>query len=135
MKKLFLIIIALFSTGIVYLAVAGSEIQEIKTDIEISATPEKVWRILSDINSWEKWSPIIKGANGTASVGNELTIKMIGKNEGEEGPVYNPVITEIRAPNYLRWQAHMVAGFIFTNYKILELEETSSGTRLTHRGL
>jgi len=27
----------------------------------------------------------------------------------------------------------MLTGFIFTNYKVLELEETESGTRLIHK--
>ena len=57
---------------------------------------------------------------------------MIGKEEGKDGPKYNPIITELDEPNVLRWRAHILAGVIFTNYKIFELEETSSGTRLTH---
>ena len=45
---------------------------------------------------------------------------------------YNPVITELDEPNYFRWRAHMLAGIIFTNYKEFVLEETGTGTRLTH---
>jgi hypothetical protein len=119
--------------GIIYLVIAGSELQEITTAIEISAPPEKVWSILTDINNWQEWSPIIKNSRGTAAVGSELTITMTGKNEGEEGPTYSPVITGLEAPGYLRWRAHMLAGFIFTNYKVLKLEQSGSGTRLIHK--
>ena len=87
---------------------------------------------MTDIDNWQEWSPIIEKSQGTASVGSELTITMIGKEEGKDGPEYYPIITELDAPNYLRWRAHMLAGFIFTNYKTFKLEETSSGTRLTH---
>ena len=135
MKKIFLILTALVGAGFIYLAVAGSKLQVIKTEIEISAPPEKVWSIISDINNWQEWSPIIKVSHGTASVGSELTMIMIGKEKGKDGPEYNPVITELDEPSYLRWRAHMLTGFIFTNYKIFELEETSSGTRLTHKEL
>ena len=135
MKKIVLTSITLVGAGIIYLAVAGSKLQVIKTEIEISAPPEKVWSIISDINNWAEWSPIIEESHGTASVGSELTISMIGKEKGKDGPKYNPVITDLNEPNYLRWRAHMLTGFIFTNYKILELEETSSGTRLTHKEL
>ena len=133
MKKIIFIIIALVGAGTIYLAIAGSELQEIKTEIEITAPPSKVWSIIIDINNWKEWSPIIKDSKGTASVGSELTIAMIGKEEGKEGPKYNPIITELNQPNYLRWRAHMLAGFIFTNYKVLELEETNAGTRLIHK--
>ena len=133
MKKILLISIALVGAGIIYLAVAGNKLQEITTEIEISAPPSKVWRILTDINNWQEWSPIIKESHGTASVGSELTITMIGKEQGKDGPKYNPIITELEETNYLRWRAHMLAGFIFTNYKVLELEESNSGTRLIHK--
>lgn len=133
MKIILLIIIVFVVAGIIYLAVAGNKLQEITTEIEISAPPSKVWSILSDINDWQEWSPIINDSHGTASVGSELTITMMGKEQGKDGPTYNPIITNFDEPNYLRWRAHMVNGFIFTNYKVLELEETDSGTRLTHK--
>jgi hypothetical protein len=135
MKKIIIVLIALVGAGITYLAIAGSKLQEIKTEIEISAPPAKVWSIISDINNWQEWSPIIKESQGTVSVGSELTITMIGKEEGKNGPKYNPIITELEQPNYLRWRAYMLTGFIFTNDKIIELEETSSGTRLIHKEL
>lgn len=107
--------------------------QEIKTEIEISAPPAKVWSIIMDINNWQEWSPIINDSKGIASVGSELSITMMGKEEGKDGPKYNPIVTALEEPNYFRWRAHMLAGFIFTNDKILELKETSSGTLVTHK--
>ena len=113
----------LIGAGFIYLTVAGSKIQEITTEIEISASPERVWRILSDINNWQEWSPIIKESYGIASVGSELTITMIGKEKSKDGPKYNPVITDFEEPSYFRWRAYMLTGFIFTNYKIFELKK------------
>lgn len=133
MKKILLAITGILGVAIVYLLIAGRELQEIQTEIEISATPSEVWSILVDINQWQEWSPIIKQAQGDAAVGSELTIAMIGKQEGETGPVYKPVITELDEFRYLGWRAHMIAGFLFTNYKVFELEETPTGTRLIHK--
>ena len=133
MKKILIIFAALLAAGFTYLAVEGSKVQEIKTEIEISAPPSKVWAIITDINNWQEWSPIINASQGTASVGSKLSITMMGKEKGKDGPKYNPVITELEEPNHFRWRAHMMAGFIFTNDKVFELEETSSGTRLTHK--
>lgn len=132
MKKLFIIFMSLTLIGITYLAIEGSKIQVIKTEIEISAPPSKVWDIITDINKWQEWSPIINSSQGDSSVGSELGITMVGKEEGKDGPKYNPIILELNEPNHLRWRAHMLAGFIFTNDKIFKLEETKTGTRLTH---
>ena len=133
MKKIIIIFIGLAIAGIIYLSVEGSKMQEIKTEIEISAPPPKVWSIITNINNWKEWSPIINDSQGTVSVGSKLSITMMGKEKGKDGPKYNPTITELEEPNYFRWRAHMLAGFIFTNDKIFELEETNSGTRLTHK--
>ena len=132
MKKIFIIIMAVTFIGITYLAIEGREMQEIKTEIEISAPPSKVWGIITDIDKWQEWSPIINSSNGETTIGSKLSITMMGKEEGKDGPKYNPVITELNEPSYFHWRAHMIAGFIFTNDKIFELKETESGTHLTH---
>jgi len=107
---------------------------EVKTEIEIHATVDKVWNILTDINNWSEWSPIIIQASGNTTLGSTLSITMRGK-EGKDGPKYSPIITELTKPTYFRWQAKMVANFIFTNDKIFELEEIETGTRLVHKEL
>jgi len=135
MKKIVILFFGLVFIGVIYLAIEGRNMQEIKTEIEISAPPAKVWSIITDINRWKKWSPIINDSNGIASVGSKLSITMMGKEKGKNGPHYNPTITELEESKYFRWRAHMLAGFIFTNDKIFELEETSAGTRLTHKEL
>ena len=132
MKKTFIALMVLTFIGVTYLAIEGSKMQEIKTEIEISAPPSKVWSIITDINSWQEWSPIINASKGEASIDSKLSITMMGKEEGKDGPKYNPIIKQLREPNYFRWRAHMLAGFIFTNDKIFELKETKSGTLLIH---
>ena len=132
MKKIIKILSALILLGIVYLAIEGKNMQVIKTEIEISASPSKVWGIITDINKWQEWSPIINASVGDASVGTTLSITMMSKEEGKDGPKYSPKIIKIDEPNYFHWRAHMMAGFIFTNDKIIELKETSSGTKVIH---
>ena len=105
--------------------------REIRTEIEIAAPPAKVWSVITDFNNWKDWNPIINQVNGTASLGSELSITMRGK-DGKDANKYMPVITKFKDPKSLRWRAKVMAGFLFTNDKVLELEETDSGTRLIH---
>lgn len=106
--------------------------QTVKTEIEILAPPAKVWEIITDIDKWQEWSPTINGSQGEASVGSSLSITMMSKEAGKDGPKYSPTIIELKEPNYFHWRAHMIAGFIFTNDKIIELEQTDTGTKVTH---
>ena len=52
---------------------------------------------------------------------------------GKDGPKYAPVITIFDEPKHFEWSATMMAGFIFTNGKVLEFQKTDSGTRLVHK--
>lgn len=108
--------------------------REIRTEIEIAAPLSKVWSTLTDFDNWNDWNPIVTQAYGAATLGSKLTITMCG-NDGKDGPKYMPVITNFDAPKSFRWRAKMMAGFLFTNDKVFELEETDSGTRLMHSEL
>ncbi|MBI1824219.1 MAG: SRPBCC domain-containing protein [Nitrospirae bacterium] len=108
--------------------------REIRTEIEITSPPTKVWRILTQFDNWKNWNPIINEASGVASLGSDLSIAMRGNN-GKDGPKYMPKITIFEEPKSFRWRAKMMAEFLFTNDKVFELEETGSGTRLIHKEL
>jgi hypothetical protein len=105
--------------------------REIRTEIEIAAPRTTVWSILTDFDHWKEWNPISQ-ASGVASPGSKLTMTMRGC-DGKAGMRYMPIITDVKAPSSLRWRAVMIAGFVFTNDRVFELEEMSSGTRLIHR--
>jgi hypothetical protein len=135
MKKLMLIVSILLLVTATFSYVKGREMREITTEIEIAAPPAKVWSILSKIDEWKEWSPVIVDGSGDASLGSKLSITMCGKDgkEGKPGPTYEPVITVLEAPKKLHWRATMMAGFVFTNGKVLVLEDTATGTRLIHK--
>ncbi len=81
MKKVSIVVICLLVAGLTYLAIEGNKLQEITTEIEILATPEKVWKVLININDWRNWSPSINESQGVAKVGSSLTITMVGKEQ------------------------------------------------------
>jgi len=54
--------------------------REVKTEVNIEASPEKVWNTLVDIDNWSKWNPIVNQASGIPSVGSELSITMRGED-------------------------------------------------------
>lgn len=105
--------------------------RELRTEIEIAAPLTKVWSILTDFGHWKDWNPIVNQAAGAASHGSKLSITMRGK-DGKDANKYMPVITTFEEPKSFRWRAKMMAGFLFTNDKVFELEEIASGTRLIH---
>ena len=50
--------------------------KEIKTEILIRATPEKVWAILTDFDNYRNWNPFIRSVTGEVAVGNTITARL-----------------------------------------------------------
>jgi len=105
--------------------------RELRTEINIAAPLIEVWNIIIDFDNWSQWNPISK-ASGSADLGSKLNITMLDK-DGKDSMKYKAIITEFKQPSLFRWRAKMMAGFLFTNDKIFELEEIDTGTRLIHR--
>ena len=106
--------------------------QIVKTEIEIAAPVQTVWNLVTDVDKWQEWSPTINASEGNVSVGSKVSITMMSKEAGKDGPKYQPEIIQLDEPRFFKWRAHMMAGFIFTNEKIIELEETPTGTKVIH---
>ncbi len=108
---------------------------EISTEIEINASKDQIWNLLIDIEKWQEWNPIIKSASGKLEKGEKISLIMVGK-DGKNGPAYSPIITDLEDHSKFRWRAKMLAGFIFTNDKVIELEEVGvNRTKLIHKEL
>ena len=133
MKKTLLIIAILLVTAATTLLILGNNMREVSTEIIIAAPADEVWDILTNINDWEDWSPIINQSSGNVSLGSTLTITMMSDEEGIDGPKYSPTITILDQPHTFRWRATMMAGFVMTNDKAFELKETSTGTHVVHK--
>ena len=131
LKKILLFILIAFIGLVVWLS-QGDNRQEIKTEIVISAPPEKVWNILTDFNRWSEWNTTVTKASGESALGAKLNITM-SDGKGNDAQTYTAVITQLEAPKLLHWRAKLLAEFLFTNEKIVELEATEQGTKVVHR--
>jgi hypothetical protein len=49
---------------------------ELKTFVDIDATPERVWQVLTDLPAYAQWNPFITQAEGTFAVGERLSLRL-----------------------------------------------------------
>ena len=106
--------------------------REIKTEIQISSKPEKVWEILIDLPNWSKWNPIVNKIEGNLEVGGKLFIIMCDK-EGKAGRSYTSVVTAFDKNKCLRFVGKMMANFMFSADRIIELKDSNGGTLFIQR--
>jgi Polyketide cyclase / dehydrase and lipid transport len=51
--------------------------KEIRTEILINASPEKVWKVFTDFQDYPGWNPFILSIAGAVEVGNKIKIKLL----------------------------------------------------------
>jgi hypothetical protein len=56
---------------------------ELRTSVDIDATPELVWEVLTDVPAYPEWTPLVTKATGTFAPGGGLTFTF---------PPYNPLL-------------------------------------------
>ena len=75
----------------------GRQVQhDLHTEIDIDASPETVWGILTDLGSYSDWNPFIVSSEGTVAVGERLTNRM--QPPGGKGTTFKPTVTAVE-PN------------------------------------
>ncbi len=102
---------------------------EIKTDIEIAATPERVWSILTDFIAYPQWNPFIRSITGVVKTGEQLTV-FIQATDGK-GMTFRPTVLVALPNQELRWLGHFLWPRIFDGEHYFQIEAISANkTRL-----
>src|SRR5215203_1177673 len=47
---------------------------DLRTSVDIDATPERVWEVLTDLPAYAEWNPFVTRAEGEWVVGRRLTV-------------------------------------------------------------
>ncbi|MEW2354825.1 SRPBCC domain-containing protein [Spirillospora sp. NPDC029432] len=99
-----------------------------RSQIEISAPPAEVWKVLTDFPSYPEWNPFIVSAAGEARTGARLTNRL---SNGGGTMTFKPTVLVARPGEELRWIGRFgVPGIVDGEHYFL-LEEIAGGrTRL-----
>ena len=104
--------------------------KEIVTEIEIAATPGKVWAALADPAGYRDWNPFLIAMEGHIVEGAVLTNTM--KPAGGSATTFRPTVTKVLPERELRWLGRLFLPRVFDGEHYFLLEERNGGTRLVH---
>jgi hypothetical protein len=109
-----------------------SAMKELRTEIEIAASPEAVWAILTNFAAFPQWNPFIKEASGEQKVGGKLRVRVVPP--GGKGMVFKPTVLAFETNRELRWLGRLGIPGLFDGEHGFTLEPIDGGrTRLTQR--
>jgi hypothetical protein len=83
----------------------------ILTEIDIDATPERVWSILTDFAAYPSWNPFIRSISGDVQAGHRLTVSI--QPVGGRAMTFRPTILLAQPTSELRWLGHLLFPGIF----------------------
>lgn len=100
--------------------------KEIKTEILINATPEKIWSILINFDNYTNWNPFIKSIKGEVKVGNIITARI--EPPEAKGMTFKPKILIFETNKELKWLGHLLFAGLFDGEHKFELIDHGNGT-------
>ncbi|HLQ25146.1 MAG TPA: SRPBCC domain-containing protein [Acidiferrobacterales bacterium] len=86
--------------------------REIITTIDIAASPERVWRVLTDFASYPKWNPFIRGIHGNLEEGARLRVRMRLPPRGR-ARIFSPIVLKAIPAAELRWRGKLFMEGLF----------------------
>ena len=89
--------------------------KELYTEIEIEASPERVWQVLTDIDQFSEWNPFIRSAKGELKVGSQLEVMI--QPPGSSGMIFRPRVLKLETNREFRWLGKLsIAGLMDGEY-------------------
>jgi hypothetical protein len=100
--------------------------KEVKTEILINATPEKVWEILTNFDNYPTWNPFIKSIEGEVKVGNKIKVSIQPPNS--KAMTFKPRVLAFETNKEFLWLGHLLFTGLFDGEHKFELIDNGNGT-------
>jgi hypothetical protein len=94
--------------------------RELTSSIEIDASPERVWSVLTDFASYGEWNPFIRSIEGEPVVGSRLQVRIAPP--GGRAMTFKPTVTVVDPSLELRWLGRLLLPGLFDGEHRFRLE-------------
>ncbi|MBN8680133.1 MAG: SRPBCC domain-containing protein [Chitinophagales bacterium] len=93
---------------------------QIRTEIVIQASKEKVWSILTNLGAYPEWNPFIVSSKGSIEKGARIENTL---RTGDKTMTFKPVILEVRQGQYFEWLGSLWFKGLFDGQHYFEIQE------------
>lgn len=93
--------------------------KELRTEIVIDASPEKVWKVLTELEKYPEWNPFICHAIGEAEIGRTVDIDFQPDSKGMK---LHCTVARFQPNQELSWKYHVMHPALFHGEHIFTIE-------------
>ena len=94
--------------------------KELYSEIEIAASAERVWCLLTDFASYPEWNPFIRRISGEPTTGERLEVRI--EPPGGRGMTFRPTVLNAEDNRELRWLGHLLVPGLFDGEHSLAIQ-------------
>lgn len=104
--------------------------KQIKTEIIINASREKVWQVLTDFSSYADWNPFIIHIEGELKKGSKLKNTL---RNGDRTIKFNPIVQEVNYGESFSWLGNLLFKGLFDGLHSFIIEDAGKNhVKLIH---
>lgn len=100
--------------------------KELRTEIIINASKDKVWEVFTNFKQYPEWNPFIKSVEGKIAEGQKIQVYLTPPEA--KGMGMKPTILKIQKDNELSWIGRVLIPGLFDGEHIFELIDNGNGT-------
>ena len=99
--------------------------RQLQAEVEVQASPERVWEVLIDFAAYSQWNPFMVEATGQAVPGSRLELRM--RLPGRRATTFRPQVLEAEPAHRLRWLGHLLLPGLFDGEHRFTIEPAGPG--------
>ncbi len=108
--------------------------RELRAEVEIEASPERVWEVLADFSAYPEWNPFVRSAEGELAPGARLKVRL--QPPGSIGMTFRPTVLSVEPGREFRWLGHLMVPGLLDGEHYFRVEPMDDGrTRLVRSEL
>ena len=109
---------------------------EMRWFVDIDATPERVWQVLTDVPAYPQWNPFITRTARTSAVAGRVSVSLPPLNALVR-PTFRPKVLEVTPCRRLRFRLRLarlgLPGLLDTEHMLTIAPNDDGGVRLWHQ--
>jgi len=98
----------------------------LKTTIEINASCDVVWSVITDFAAYPRWNPFVRSIEGGLMVGETLNVSL--QPPKSRGMRFRPVLLTVEPNRELRWKGKLLFPGLFDGEHYFKLQPLQNGS-------
>lgn len=92
----------------------------LRTEIEIAATADRVWEVLTDFAAFPRWNPFIRRIDGVLAPRARLEVRI--QPPGGRAMTFRPTVLRVEPPRLLSWRGRTLIPGLFDGEHLFAIE-------------